>query len=286
MKTWFITGCSTGFGRELARAVIAKGDRVAVTARDPQTVADIVATDPTGGANAIAIALDVTDPAEIATAVATAKEKFGAIDVLVNNAGIGYFAGFEESEEDEVRRMVEINFWGLVHVTQAVLPIMRAQKSGTIVIISSVAGMRGGPAVSFYNATKFAVEGISEALQQEVEPFGIRVLAVEPSGFRTNWAGSSAHETQHPIAAYYGTPVRARMQALRAASGHQAGDPAKAAAAIIADVEKGGPNHHLPLGNVSFDATMKKLDELKAEYAALEPVARSADDDASTLQKI
>ena len=286
MKTWLITGCSTGFGRELALAVLANGDRAAVTARDPQTVADIVAADKTGGTNAIALKLDVTDPAQIDAAVKAAIEKFGRIDVLVNNAGIGYFAAFEESEEDEVRRMFEINFWGLVHMTKAVLPAMREQKSGTIVNIASVAGMRGSPAVSFYNATKFAVEGISEALQQEVEPFGIRVLAVEPSGFRTNWAGSSANDTHHPIAAYDGTPARARMEMLRAASGHQAGDPKKAAAAIIADVEKGGPNHHLPLGNASFDVTMKKIEELRSEYASLEETARGADDAGPELKKI
>jgi NAD(P)-dependent dehydrogenase (short-subunit alcohol dehydrogenase family) len=283
MKTWLITGCSTGFGRELAEAVLARGDRAAVTARDPQTVADVVAPH---ADKAIAIKLDVTDAKQIEAAVKAAMEKFGRIDVLVNNAGIGYFGALEESEEDEVRRMFEINFWGLVHMTQAVLPIMRAQNAGTIVNISSVAGMKGNPAVSFYNATKFAVEGLSEALQLEVEPFGIRVLAVEPSGFRTDWAGRSANETQHPIPEYDGAPARKRMEALRAASGRQPGDPKKAAEAIIADVEKGGPNHHLPLGNASFDITIKKIDDLKAEYAPLEEIARGADDVSAAPEKL
>jgi NAD(P)-dependent dehydrogenase (short-subunit alcohol dehydrogenase family) len=275
MKTWFITGCSTGFGRELAAAVLAHGDRAAVTARDPKAVADIVAP---YGDKALALRLDVTDEAQIADAVKSAVEKFGGIDVLVNNAGIGYFAGVEESDEDAVRRMFEINFWGLAHMTDAVLPLMREQKKGVIINFSSVGGLNAFPGVGYYNATKFAVEGLSEALWQEVAPFGIRVIVVEPSGFRTDWAGRSADEAKHPIAAYDGTVLRERMKGFRERSGKQPGDPKKAAAAVISQVETGGENHHLPLGNMAFETTMKKLDSLKAEYAGLEKIARGADD--------
>ncbi len=266
MRTWFITGCSTGFGRELAMAVLAHGDQAVVTARDPQAVADIVAP---YGDKALALKLDVTDPAQIAAAVKSATEKFGGIDVLVNNAGIGYFAGVEESDEDAVRRMFEINFWGLAHMTNAVLPLMREKKSGAIVNFSSVGGLNAFPGVSYYNATKFAVEGLSEALWQEVAPFGIKVLVVEPSGFRTDWAGRSADEAKHPIAAYDGTVLRERMKGFRERSGHQPGDPKKAAEAVIQQIENPGTNHHLPLGNMAFETTMKKLDDLKAEYTGL-----------------
>jgi NAD(P)-dependent dehydrogenase (short-subunit alcohol dehydrogenase family) len=275
MRTWFITGCSTGFGRELAMAVLAHGDRAVVTARDPGQVADIVAP---YGDKAIAVKLDVTDRAQIADAVKVAIEKFGGIDVLVNNAGIGYFGGVEESDEADVRRMFEINFWGLAHMTDAVLPLMREKKSGTIVNFSSVGGLNAFPGVGYYNATKFAVEGLSEALWQEVASFGIKVLVVEPSGFRTDWAGRSAGQVKNPIAAYEGTVLSEGMKSFRERNGKQAGDPKKAAEAVIAQVEAGGPNHHLPLGNMAFDVTIKKLDALRAEYTGLEQIARGADD--------
>lgn len=275
MRTWFITGCSTGFGRELATAVLAHGDRAVVTARDPGQVADIVAP---YGDKAIVVKLDVTDQAQITNAITIAVEKFGGIDVLVNNAGIGYFGGVEESDEADVRRMFEINFWGLAHMTSAVLPLMREKKSGTIVNFSSVGGLNAFPGVGYYNATKFAVEGLSEALWQEVASFGIKMLVVEPSGFRTDWAGRSASQVKNPIAAYEGTALSESMKGFNEVNGKQEGNPKKAAAAIIAQVEAGGPNHHLPLGNMSFDVTMKKLDSLKAEYAGLEQVARGADD--------
>jgi NADP-dependent 3-hydroxy acid dehydrogenase YdfG len=164
MKTWFITGCSTGFGRDLATAALKRGHRVAVTARNPDAVADIVALEPE---RALPLAMDVTDPAQVTAAVRAAEGRFGGIDVLVNNAGIGYFAAVEESSWSEVRRMFEINVFALADVTNKVLPGMRARRSGTIVNISSVGGVRAFPAVGWYNASKFAVEGLSEALRQE-----------------------------------------------------------------------------------------------------------------------
>jgi NAD(P)-dependent dehydrogenase (short-subunit alcohol dehydrogenase family) len=268
---WFITGCSTGFGLELARQCIERGHRTVMTARDPSTL------DGYGAAgNVLVLPLDVTRPDQIGAAVQAAHARFGAIDVLVNNAGIGYFAAIEEGEEAEVRRMFEVNVFGLSRMTQAVLPGMRKRRSGCIVNVSSLGGIRGMPALGQYCATKFAVEGLSEALRQEVEPLGIRVMVVEPSGFRTDWAGRSANESGQQIDDYLATAGRVR-QAVRAASGKQPGDPVRAVSAIVEAVASGSPPHHLLLGNNAFDGAMAKLDELRQAFAAGEAVARAAD---------
>jgi NADP-dependent 3-hydroxy acid dehydrogenase YdfG len=172
-SVWFITGCSTGFGRELAKQLLARGNRVVVTARSPKALTEFA-----GMENALVQRLDVTDAAQIATAVQAAEARFGHIDVLVNNAGIGYFAAVEEGEDNEIRRMFDINLFGLAAVTRAVLPGMRERRQGFIVNFSSIGGLRSFPAIGWYNATKFAIEGLSEALWQEVEPLGIRVMLV------------------------------------------------------------------------------------------------------------
>ena len=210
---WFITGCSTGFGRELATQVLASGARVVVTARDLGKIGDLAK-----GGNALALKLDVTDASEVEAAVRQAEETFGRIDVLVNNAGIGYFAAVEEGEDAEVRRMFDINLFGLAAVTKSVLPGMRKRRRGFIVNFSSIGGLRSAPAIGWYNATKFAVEGLTEALWQEVEPLGIKVMLVEPSGFRTDWAGRSAHESKVQIADYAATAGAGRA-GVRAMSG-------------------------------------------------------------------
>src|ERR1035438_132939 len=194
---WFIAGCSTGFGRELAKYVLERGYRTVVTARHPDEVADLAVE-----GDALVLRLDVTKQDQINAAIKAAEKKFGGIDVLVNNAGIGYFAAVEESEEKEVRRMFEINVFGMSRMIQAALPGMRQRRKGFIINISSLAGLRSAPALGFYNATKFAVEGLSGALLQEVEPLGIKVMVVEPSGFRTDWAGRSANESKKQIADY------------------------------------------------------------------------------------
>ncbi|MBP7939928.1 MAG: SDR family NAD(P)-dependent oxidoreductase, partial [Sediminibacterium sp.] len=201
-KVWFITGCSTGFGRALALEVLAKGASVVVTARNINDIQDIVEKYPS---NSIAVKLDVTIKEDITNAVQQTMDRFGQIDVLVNNAGIGYFASIEESEEAEIRKMFEINVFGLAHMTQAVLPIMRHQKSGHILNIASIGGLRSFPGVGFYNATKYAVDGLSEALYKEVNPLGIKVTIIAPSGFRTDWAGRSAKEAAFTIEDYAGT---------------------------------------------------------------------------------
>jgi len=198
-KVWIITGCSTGFGRELAKATIEAGYNVVVTARNLNAIADLVG----GNAdNVLAMELDVTKPDQIEKTVKAAIEKFGRIDVLVNNAGIGYFSSIEEAAEEETRKMFEINFWGLMHMTGAVLPYMRDQRSGHIINISSIGGLVSFPGVGYYNGTKYAVEGISESLSQEVAPFNIRVTIIEPSNFRTDWSGRSAAKTTSAIQEY------------------------------------------------------------------------------------
>lgn len=275
MFSWLITGCSSGFGRALATAALAAGNRVAVTARNPDDIADITA--PHNPTTAMALPLDVTDLDQVKTAVEATSERFGSIDVLVNDAGISYFSGVEESDESDVRRLFEINFFGLMALTNAVLPHMRQQRAGTIVNMASVAGLNGFPSVGYYCASKFAVEGISEALAKEIQPFGIRVLLVEPSGFRTDWSRSSS-AVKNPIAAYDATPLRAQVNASLTADTPQAGNPTKAAKAIIADVMRRGSNLHLPLGAGSYEATMAKLERLRTEYQSQENIARSTDD--------
>jgi NAD(P)-dependent dehydrogenase (short-subunit alcohol dehydrogenase family) len=268
---WFITGCSTGFGRELATQTLARGFRVAVTARKP---AEVEALAKTG--EALVLKLDVTDQSQIDAAIKAAEEKFGGIDVLVNNAGIGYFAAIEEGEDKEVRRMFEINVFGMSRMIQAVLPGMRRRRKGCIVNISSLAGLRSAPSLGFYNATKFAVEGLSGALLQEVEPLGIKVMVVEPSGFRTDWAGRSANESKKQIADYAKTAGAWRKE-IRADSGQQPGDPVRAVQALIAAVESAKPPRHLLLGNDAYDGAMSKLAELRKDFSAVETIARGAD---------
>ena len=270
-SVWFITGCSSGFGRELAKQLLARGNRVVVTARDVQAIAQFA-----GMENALLLKLDVTDPAQVAAAAQAAEARFGRIDVLVNNAGIGYFAAVEEGEDAEIRRMFDINLFGLAAVTRAALPGMRKRRHGFIINFSSIGGLRSFPAVGWYNATKFALEGLSEALWQEVEPLGIRVMLVEPSGFRTDWAGRSANESKVQIADYSATAGAGRA-GIRAVSGKQAGDPARAAEAIINVVEGPNPPHHLLLGNDAYDGAIAKLAELKSNFENWEIVTRSAD---------
>ena len=268
---WFITGCSTGFGRELATQALERGYRVVVTARKPDEVEALAAK-----GEALVLKLDVTDQSQIDTAIKAAEKQFGGIDVLVNNAGIGYFAAVEESEEKEVRRMFEINVFGMGRMIQAALPGMRRRRKGFIVNISSVAGLCSFPSPGYYDATKFAVEGLSEALWQEVEPLGIKVMLVEPSGFRTDWAGRSANESKKQIADYAATAGVCRSE-MRADSGKQPDDPARAAKAIVEAVASLNPPHHLLLGNDAYEGATAKLEALAKEFKAWESVSRGAD---------
>lgn len=272
-KVWFITGCSTGFGRELAKEALSKGYNVVVTARKPEQVADIVAAYPD---SALSLTLDVTVPQQINDAVKTAIDRFGRIDVLVNNAGIGYFGAIEESEEEEVRRMFEINFFGLAHMTNAVLPHMRQQRSGHILNVASIGGLRSFPAVGFYNATKYAVDGLSEALMKEVAPLGIKVTVICPSGFRTDWAGRSANNTKIKIEDY-ATTAGKNMSDLRGYSGNQPGDPVKAARAMIQVTETENPPLRLLLGAAALKGARLKLEELRKDFDEWAEVSTGAD---------
>jgi NAD(P)-dependent dehydrogenase (short-subunit alcohol dehydrogenase family) len=270
---WFITGCSTGFGRELSLILLKRGYRVVATARDKSKVEDIVAGNPKNG---LALALDVDKQGQIDAAVKAAEARFGRIDVLVNNAGYGYLAAVEEGDDADIRAMFETNFFGLAAVTRAVLPIMRAQKSGAIVNISSVGGFIGFPGSGYYAATKFAVEGLSESLSKEVGPLGIKVIIVEPGPFRTDWAGRSLKTPRKPVDAYADTAIARRRQ-IQGISGSQAGDPVRASEAIIATVEKKDAPLRLPLGGVAYDAIAAEIAALRKEHESIEAVARGAD---------
>jgi len=272
-KVWFITGCSTGFGRNLAQETLAKGYRVAVTSRNIADVQDIVDAYP---ATALAVKLDVTIPEQVTEAVLTCINKFGQIDVLVNNAGIGYFGAIEESEEAEVRRMFEINVFGLAKVTQAVLPFMRKRRSGHILNIASIGGLRSFPGVGFYNATKYAVDGLSEALYKEVAPLGIHVTIIAPSGFRTDWAGRSAKDAPAEIEDYANTAAK-NAGDIRGYSGNQPGDPVRAAKAMILVTETENPPLRLLLGAAALKGGRAKLGELKKDFDTWAEVSEGAD---------
>lgn len=270
---WLITGCSTGLGRALAARVLERGHRAVITARDPASLAELAARFPD---TAVQLALDVKDEAQRTAAVARTLDQFGAIDVLVNNAGHGYSAAIEEGEETPIREMFETNFFALAALTRAVLPHMRARGRGHIVNISSIGGIVGNPASGYYSATKFAVEGLSEALAKEVEPLGIRVTLIEPGPFRTDFQGRSMTAAARTIDAY-ATTAGARRAQLRANSGRQAGDPVRAADAIIRVVESTTPPLHLILGKVGLQRVREKLTSLSRSIDEWERVSLAAD---------
>jgi NAD(P)-dependent dehydrogenase (short-subunit alcohol dehydrogenase family) len=268
-----ITGCSTGFGRELARAVLARGWNAVVTARNRDSVQQIVDGH---DATALPLRLDVTDPAQIVAAVQEAETRFGAIDVLVNNAGYGYRAAVEEADDADIRRLFETNFFGLVGLTKAVLPGMRARRRGHIVNISSVAGRMAQPGSGYYSASKFAVGGLSDALRKELEPLGIRVTVVEPGGFRTDFAGRSLHQSSQPIADYARTAGKRRKEN-STNDGRQPGDPVRAAEAIIKAVEAEKPPFRLVLGRSAVQRIRAEIEAQRRELDSWEETANNAD---------
>jgi NAD(P)-dependent dehydrogenase (short-subunit alcohol dehydrogenase family) len=234
-KVWFITGTSRGFGREWAIAALDRGDKVAATARNTDSLNDLVEK---YGDSILALALDVTDKAAVAAAVEVAHEAFGRIDIAINNAGYGLFGMVEELSEEELRAQIETNLFGAFWVTQAVLPIMREQRSGHILQVSSIGGISAFANVGGYNASKWGLEGFSQALSQEVADFGIFVTLIEPGGFATDWGGSSAiHAT--PIPAY--DEFREKAAALRATRNASPGDPKATRGAILQVVDADRP---------------------------------------------
>ena len=256
--TWLITGCSTGIGREVALAALAKGHRVAVSARDPASVEDLVRAHPE---QAIACRLDVTDREQIVAAIAATEQAFGAIDVLVNNAGYGYMEALEEGEDREVRRLFDTNYFGVVDTIKAVLPSMRARRSGHIVNMSSMTGLVANPPNVYYSSTKFALEALTEALAKEVAPFGIKVTAIEPGAIRTDWGTRSMQESATPIEDYAAT-VGQRKLLIKAYADKLPGDPAKVAAAVLMVTELENPPLHLLLGLDVLAAFRQKLADL------------------------
>lgn len=276
-SVWFITGCSSGFGRALATLVLERGWCAAVTARDPRRVEGLVAGHGTRG---LALALDVTDPAQIAAAVRVAEARFGAIDVLVNNAGYGYQVSVEEADDGAIRALFETNVFGLAALIRAVLPGMRARRRGHIVNISSVAGFIGFPGSGYYAATKHAVEGLSDALEKEVGPLGIQVLCVEPGPFRTDFARRSLKQTLSRLEDYEPI-VNTRLRRVAARSGAQPGDPVRAGAAIIEAVQASRPPRHLVLGAEGLENVRKSLTEKLAEIDAWKQTSVGADYPAS-----
>ena len=272
-KVWFITGCSTGMGRDIAREALAQGYRVMLTARNPDTLAALHAEFPERSAVA---PLDVTDRAQIAAAVLRAREVFGRIDVLVNNAGYGYISAIEEGDEAEVRAMFETNFWGLLAVTRAVLPEMRERRSGQIIHNSSQAGLMSFPGTAYYSTSKFAVEALSEGLSREVAPFGIKVTAVEAGPVRTEWAGRSMRRTPTKLADY-AEGVGARAQLITDMDGKQPGDPERMARAIVALADCDDPPRQLLLGRGVLAAYRAKLAEVNVSLDEWESVSLASD---------
>ncbi|MGO4731018.1 oxidoreductase [Paenibacillus sp. 2KB_22] len=273
-KVWFITGCSTGFGRQIAVQAIEAGYKVVVTARRVEQIQDIVSGHEE---NTLALPLDVTNDDQIKDAVQQTIDKFGRIDVLVNNAGIGYFSSVEESLEEETRRMFEINFWGLMHMTNAVLPHMRAQKSGHIINFSSIGGLTSFPTLGYYHATKYAVEGISESLAKELTPFNIAVTLIEPSGFRTDWGGRSSVKTDTQISELKDSFVGQMLQGVQQNGGQESGDPVKAAAAVIKVVETPSPPLRLLLGKAAYQAATHKFTGMLSDIEEWKEITLNAD---------
>jgi NAD(P)-dependent dehydrogenase (short-subunit alcohol dehydrogenase family) len=269
----FVTGASSGLGRAIAEAAFERGYNIVATARRIDALPDFGGRDPD---RVLAARLDVTNPAEVRTVTAKAEQRFGRIDVVVNAAGYGYLAAIEEGEDDAIRAQFETNVFGLLDVTRAVLPGMRARRSGTIVNLSSLGGLVAFGATGYYHATKFAVEALSESLSQEVAPLGIRVMIVEPGAFRTDWAGRSMVESSLVIADYEETAGK-RRRATRAVSGNQPGDPAKAAHAIIDAVEADEPPLRLLLGASALKVADDRLEALKANFDAWAHVTKAVD---------
>ena len=277
MTHWFITGVSSGFGLELARAALARGDSVVGSVRRPAQAEQFERLAP---GRAHAVLLDMTRGADIEPAVLLAVQRAGHIDVLVNNAGYGLFGAVEEISDAEARHVMETNFFGALAVTRALLPHLRERRAGHIFNISSVAGVIGFPGCGLYAASKFALEGASEALATELAPFGIRVTIVEPGGFRTNFSGGSLRQAERVIAAYEGTPSARTRAGIGRHNGQEPGDPAKAAAAIIGVLEAPQAPLRLVLGADALGMVRHKIDATSKGLAEWEAVSTATAFDA------
>jgi NAD(P)-dependent dehydrogenase (short-subunit alcohol dehydrogenase family) len=269
-KTWFITGTSRGFGREWAAAALARGDRVAGTARDPNTLDGLAAEH---GDALLPLALDVTDRAGVFAAVRRAHERFGRLDVVVNNAGYGQFGMVEEISEQEARDQIETNLFGALWVTQAALPFLREQGSGHFLQVSSIGGISAFVGIGMYHASKWALEGLSQALAQEVKGFGIHVTLIEPGGFSTDWGGASARHAQ-PLEAYAEAHEASRQR--RAAGAQVAGDPHASAAAVMRIVDADEPPLRCFFGTAPLPIAERDYESRLATWREWLPVAELA----------
>lgn len=268
-RVWLISGCSSGFGRELVRAALAAGDRVMATARRPETLADLAEA---GGDRVSTAAMDVTDPASVRAAVDATLAVFGRIDVLVNNAGVSVIGAVEETPVEYLRSMFDVNYFGAVQLTQAVLPVMREQGNGTIVVMSSIGGLITFPGLSGYNATKHALKSLGEALSLELTPLGIRVMVVEPGMFRTQFSTSLQWTPENP--AYHATSGELR-QMVKNVVGQEPNDPVKGAAAIVKVLESENPPLHFLLGEDAIDGLHQHNEALLADVATWESLSRT-----------
>jgi NAD(P)-dependent dehydrogenase (short-subunit alcohol dehydrogenase family) len=272
-QTWFITGSSRGLGRALAHAALESGHQVVATARSIEQLADLSAV---YGPRVLPVSLDVTDPEQVDEALAAGVAQFGRIDVVVNNAGFANVAPIETGSPEDFRAQFETNFWGVYNVSRAVTPILRRQGAGLIVQISSIGGRVGrSPGIGSYQAAKFAIDGFSRVLRAETEAFGIRVLVVEPSGFRTDWAGSSM--TVHDIPEDYADTVEKMNRTLRQGPNGSPGDPDRAAAIIVEVAQRADIPEHLPLGVIASEMAIALDEQLLADDTRWSLVSRSAD---------
>ncbi|QII04179.1 SDR family oxidoreductase [Rhodococcoides fascians A25f] len=269
-KTWFITGTSKGFGREWAIAALERGDRVAATARNTDTLKDLVEQ---YGDAILPIELDVNDRAADFAAVQQAYDKFGSLDIVINNAGYGQFGMIEEISEEDTRAQIETNVFGALWVTQAALPFMREQGSGHIFQVSSIGGISAFPNVGAYHASKWALEGFSQALAQEVEDFGIHVTLIEPGGFSTDWSGPSAKKSTD-IAAY--DPIREKAAKLRSARQATPGDPSATRSALLKVIDAEKPPLRVFFGDAPLQIATKDYESRLANWREWQPVAVEA----------
>ncbi|GGC50632.1 oxidoreductase [Chelatococcus reniformis] len=275
MKTWLITGCSAGLGKQLAEAVAGRGDRLVATARSTDPLQTLCERYPD---TVRSMSLDVTRPGDAAKAVALAESAFGGLDVLVNNAGFGLIGAIEEGEPSEYRPMFEVNVFGLIETTRAALPALRRREGARIVNLSSGAGIAGSAGSGFYDATKFAVEGLSEALAEELRPLGLKVIIVEPGPFRTEFLGRSIVTARREIAVYADT-AHARRHYRETNNGRQAGDPAKAVTVMLQAIDAEHPPLHLPLGPIAHRIAERKLESFRADIAAWRDISVATDFD-------
>ena len=281
-RVWLITGCSTGFGKELVKVVTAKGERVLATVRKESQISEVESIHPE---LVKGILLDVQKQETIDAAAALIAEAYGRLDVLVNNAGYGTLGPIEETSEDEIHRQFDVNVFGCVRMIKLALPLMRKQRSGHVLNITSIAGLNGFPGVGIYNGSKFALEGIGEALAAETKHLGIKVTNIEPGPFRTDWAGRSATFNESSIPEYNDSAAK-NMEAIREVSGNQIGDPVRAAKAMYEVTTLEEPPVHLPLGGPAYKRARIKFNEILGEIDAFESLGKPTDYTEEELSKM